>query len=125
MTVSSLKKNNNVDSEVFLDESYYDVQYTLMELSNFCGETYMFNAFEVCNHDFVVTFTKANTNEIRTLRGNLFGPDRGHNLTDDQIDAELIAMMANDLIKVYDLDKQGWRSFYSSKVLTVDVMCNH
>jgi hypothetical protein len=76
----------------------------------------MFNAFHIYNHDFTVSFVKAD-GTIRTMTGNLFGPDKGAALTEDELESHLVKLQEDHLVPVFT--DQGWRSFDKNRMIAI------
>lgn len=68
------------------------------------------------DRDFTVSFTKANSDEVRTMRCNFFKP--GDTKTFDEVFLHTTNLENKDLVTVYDLDADKWKSFYQSRVVT-------
>lgn len=92
-------------------------------MENLMLDTKTFNPFIVDDNDFVVTFQKANDpTQVRTVKGNLFGPDKGATLSYDARLAYLDTLSNKELIKVYDLDDKRWKSFYTTKIINLQTL---
>jgi hypothetical protein len=79
-----------------------------------------FNPVVIGDSNFKVTFRKANSDEVRTMTCNFFD-----NPTEQEQEEVLYYMMSfdsKDLIKVYDLDAQKWKSFYQSRVISWEII---
>lgn len=100
-------------SEIILDESLELEYHKIRETEGNCQ---MFVPFDIANKDFVVTFLKQG-GEIRTMTGNLFGPDKGATLSSDDQAEYLAGLVDNPLVKFYT--NAGWRSFIKSNLIGI------
>ena len=79
----------------------------------------MFNAFDIAKNDFIVTFLKTD-GTLRTMQGNLFGPDKGAGLSADSFEAHLVATQESNHVKMFT--DQGWRSFLKTNLLSLVIV---
>ena len=77
-----------------------------------------FNPVIIGDSNFKVSFCKANSDEVRTMTCNLFQTTK--NQEDVMIYTALLE--EQDLIAVYDLDAQKWKSFYQSRVISWEII---
>jgi len=77
-----------------------------------------FNPIAICNHNFKVTFQKANSGEVRTMNCNFFNKPT----TEDDALVFVATLEGKDLITVFDLDAGKWKSFYSTKVISWELV---
>lgn len=105
-------------SEILIDESS-DYEYNKIDETQ--RNHTMFNLLldDIGNNDFVVTFMKQD-GEVRTMTGNLFGPDKGATLSSDDQATYLAGLLDNPLVKVYT--QVGWRSFIKSNLITIELV---
>ena len=103
-------------SEIILDESLELEYHKIRETK---GSHRMFSPFDISNQDFVVTFLKQG-GEIRTLTGNLFGPDKGATLSSDDQATYLAGLVDNPLVRFYT--EAGWRSFITTNLIGISVV---
>jgi hypothetical protein len=77
-----------------------------------------FNPVIIGDSNFTVTFRKANSDEVRTITCNFFT-----GATNQEDVMFYVASFENkDLITVYDLDAQKWKSFYQSRVISWEII---
>ena len=77
-----------------------------------------FDPVVIGDSNFKVTFRKANSDEVRTMTCNFFdGPTNP-----DDVMFYTIRFDSKDLITVYDLDAQKWKSFYQSRVISWEII---
>ena len=77
-----------------------------------------FNPVVISDSNFKVTFRKANSEELRTMTCNFFdGPTNP-----DDVMFYTTGFETKDLITVYDIDAQKWKSFYQSRVISWEII---
>lgn len=77
-----------------------------------------FNPVVIGDSNFRVTFRKANSDEVRTMTCNFF---TGTTNPDDVM-FYTTGFEIKDLITVYDIDAQKWKSFYQSRVISWEII---
>lgn len=101
-----------------LDESAYNSFMQDLEDMAMTDVIEKFNPVIIGDSNFKVTFRKANSEEVRTMTCNLF---KDTTSADDVI-FHVANLEDKDLITVYDLDAQKWKSFYQSRVISWEII---
>ena len=81
--------------------------------------TPVFSPILIGDNDFVVTFTKTN-GEVRTMKCNFFKPDTTN--TFEEVYAYVETLDNKDLITVFDLDANKFKSFYQTRVIDWEII---
>ena len=79
-----------------------------------------FNPIQIGLNNFKVTFRKANSDEVRTMTCNFFKPDTTN--TFEEVYTYVETLDNKDLITVFDLEANKFKSFYQTRVIDWEII---